>query len=104
MPAMRRVLVMLAIVGCDATPEERLASVCTIACRCEEAPLPGVQRQCVAACEREVMEEQLELPDACIDCIEANASSCRAVEQCLVACSPVDDIPQPSFPDAAVTP
>lgn len=83
------VSVWLCAVGCTATPEEQIAAVCAILCRCNEAPLPDTQAACTSACQAEISDQVGELPDDCVTCIEANANACAALDDaCDSACSP----------------
>lgn len=71
-------------------------------CRCMAGGLPSQQRECVTECVSDLAA--IELPNACVECIYANADSCATLmSTCDNACE-IDD-PQPvpddgSPPDA----
>lgn len=76
--------------ACETTPEERIASACTVLCRCEEAPLPALQDSCITKCSNEI--DSIEISDPCIECISANGDKCATLED---VCGPVCTPPTP---------
>lgn len=66
-------------------------------CRCQAGGLPSQQRECVNECVGQLAA--VELPNACVECVYANADSCATLmSTCQNACD-LDDDPVP-VPDA----
>lgn len=72
------------LLACHAvTPEQEAREVCAVLCSCLEAPLPGPQATCVAACTAQLPT----VTDACLDCTFTHEQACPVViGQCVNTC------------------
>lgn len=85
---------MILLVACTESPADRALSFCQPVCRCIEAPLPSVQRECTATCVADI--EQDPVADACIVCVIEHADRCTTlIDDCTSAC--VQAVPLQSY-------
>jgi hypothetical protein len=72
---------LIALAGCQITPQEQLVDDCLILCRCE-SPLPSEQAACEKKCD--VLPP---VSDACSQCVEANNTRCdKLIANCDAVC------------------
>lgn len=89
---------MTLLVACTETTADQALSACQPLCRCIDAPLPSVQRQCTATCITQF--ERNPLRDACVVCVIAHADRCTTlIDDCTPACAQAVPLQSYGVPD-----
>src|SRR5262245_54592911 len=91
----------LGVAGCDPSAEGEAQLLCSTICKCTQAPLPGIQDQCVQECVGD--DDVRNVPQVCAECIFTHADRCGSLmADCAPLCQRSEPPPEPNpgSPDA----
>lgn len=74
----------LLLAGCETSPEQEQANVCTVFCGCAAGPLQSQVDSCIVD---DCMPDIPPVTDACLQCVDASSQQCGELfDDCLDLC------------------
>jgi hypothetical protein len=77
-------LSLLAVAGCEITPEQRARDVCNALCACVVPGSPSAVERCVV---NDCLPDIPPVSDPCVECVYTNSQRCGdLLDECIALC------------------